>query len=77
MRFGERGKWWVTRKDVALESDGTLTVMFATSVKAYGDKDGKGWVRLNGTPDTLRNVARAIESQILSAELNTDEEVAR
>ena len=65
VRLDPDGKWWMSRRALAVENDGTVTIEIA---------DGKHVAEVTGTPMTLQRLAEAITAQIDSALVNTEVE---
>jgi hypothetical protein len=68
------GKWWASRNKRGVEPDGMIEVFLFTDGRGLSDERYR--VGLRGTPEMLDQVARAIKSQVASAKVNDEEEVA-
>lgn len=63
VRLAPRGRWWMNRRSLELDSDGELEILVA---------DGRHIAEISGTPEELRRLAGAILAQVDSAIANTE-----
>lgn len=63
IRIDDGGKWWISRENLRLDDDGTLTVIVA---------DGESTAWIGGSTAQLRRLAEAIVGQVDGAEHNAN-----